>query len=104
VTDDGTAYACCPSGETVVNDGTCCPNDQICSTGGADICCASGMQCATDYNSLTACCADSSLVGSDGVCCLAGQFLAFCADGDSICCTVPGSDDACCSAHGGEAT
>jgi hypothetical protein len=35
----------CPSGTTLISDGTCCPNSQVCATGAGVTCCPSNQGC-----------------------------------------------------------
>ncbi len=98
---DGTGH-CCPQGEGVVDDGTCCPNDQFCiMSDGSHICCPSGQQCASDPEQTVSICCDSPYADSDGNCCAANFGYATCVDGSYICCDPSQSDAVCCANHGG---
>ncbi len=100
-TNDGTGH-CCPQGDGLADDGTCCSNDQFCiMVDGSTICCPSGQQCAVDPKQTVSMCCDTPYADSDGNCCAANFAYAHCADGSYICCDPNESDAVCCANHGG---
>jgi hypothetical protein len=97
---DPPTATCCPNGQFVVSDGTCCDEARYCSTDSGSICCPSGQQCATDPEQTVFICCAGAHADSDGQCCTEPTYYAHCADDAYICCPS-GNDATCCVNHEG---